>query len=474
MKPYLVDSTKKERNLFIEDDIKDKKIPTSKCQEEVKSLEIEKSTCLIRAEKRTNYCFYRTHWKDSKRSILRQPDYTKLNENPFDNLVEKYGFENGSGEKVILSDSQKQSTQAEQVMDIHSIDKTIWSKTESTNIDYIYKGSTYVRKKTDETVVNSRRGLCGSLSEIPKNLKFFGIKHEANDRTASCFTEEKDKRKTISGTSHMIEYKTSTQGLANCPDTKVVPLKKRARMFEVPYATGHAFNYTFSKVEFTLEEEFQIVDYFIRIQKYINMRFNFLLQNFPHYDQLLVGFITCTKHERKIPFNKQRYDQLFNLGLEFTKLKTATVFEELGKLSTEVRRIVLNSTYPALYVVFYAILEGNTREKTWKRQHEKTLQITRENHEKLGLQIEALEGTRSIGLKDQDRFTSPWAVNMKDEKKFEKVLSVLGRLLRDDKNLQALYFMLVMMTPSPYLSSTTQVKSSLEQILTFLVFGEET
>ena len=113
-----------------------------------------------------------------------------------------------------------------------------------------------------------------------------------------------------------------------------------------------------------------------------------------------------------------------------------------------VRREVLNSTYPALYVVFFSILEGNTREATWREQHFKTLQITKENHTRLAAKIEAMGHVRSISIKDQERFTSPWAVTQTDEEKFEKTVSTVGRLLREDRNLQALYHMLVMMSPS--------------------------
>ena len=120
----------------------------------------------------------------------------------------------------------------------------------------------------------------------------------------------------------------------------------------------------------------------------------------------------------------------------------------MNDLSCNVRREVLNSTYPALYVVFFSILEGNTRENTWKDQHLKTLQITRENHDRLSAEISGLAHVRSISIKDQERFSSPWAVTQTDETKFEKTVSTVGRLLREDRNLQALYHMLVMMSSS--------------------------
>lgn len=139
----------------------------------------------------------------------------------------------------------------------------------------------------------------------------------------------------------------------------------------------------------------------------------------------------------------------------------------MNNLSCNVRREVLNSTYPALYVVFFSILEGNTREATWKEQHLKTLQITRENHDRLSAEISGLTHVRSISMKDQERFTSPWAVTQTDETKFEMTVSTVGRLLRDDRNLQALYHMLVMMTPSSSTSSlATRVETTQLNIFT--------
>ena len=66
---------------------------------------------------------------------------------------------------------------------------------------------------------------------------------------------------------------------------------------------------------------------------------------------------------------------------------------------------------------------------------------------------------KALSLKDQEKFTSPWAVTDVDEEKFEKTISYLGRLLRDDIQLQALYHMLVMLSPCSVNSSKIQVSS---------------
>ena len=93
-------------------------------------------------------------------------------------------------------------------------------------------------------------------------------------------------------------------------ETVAVPLKKRARMMEVPYAIGHVINKCVTPVmPFTFEEEFQVmkmklivrievesffcesnqtdhyqvIDYIVRIEQYQNKRFEFLTKNFQMY-----------------------------------------------------------------------------------------------------------------------------------------------------------------------------------------------
>jgi len=241
----------------------------------------------------------------------------------------------------------------------------------------------------------------------------------------------------------MVSRPSSTEMMA-------VPLKKRARMMEVPYAIGHVINKCVTPVmPFTFEEEFQVIDYIVRIEQYQNKRFEFLTKNFQMYRELTVAFVACTAQKKKIPFNRDLEKKLFGMGLEFTKQNTTEVYEEMASLSVNTRKEMLNSTYPALYVVMFSILEGNTREPSWIEQHKKTIHITKENHRSVQGYIAGLENVRAISLKDQERFSSPWAVEMADEEKFERTIAILGRILRDDLQLQALYHMLVMMTPSP-------------------------
>ena len=171
-------------------------------------------------------------------------------------------------------------------------------------------------------------------------------------------------------------------------------------------------------MSFTLEKDLCIMDYIVRIEQYQNRRFNFLNQNFHRYKELTVGFVAQTNKGMKIPFNKALEEKLFSIGLEFTKQTSHEIFDEMGMLDQEQRMNVIKSTYPALYVVMWSILEGNTREKTWMDQQMKTLHITKENHAAIKDSIQGLENVRSISLKDQDRFTSPWGLDTADEYQF--------------------------------------------------------
>ena len=69
-----------------------------------------------------------------------------------------------------------------------------------------------------------------------------------------------------------------------------------------------------------------------------------------------------------------------------------------------------------------------------------------------------------------EKFTSPWAVAAEDEEKFERTVSSVGRLLRDDLHLQALYHMLVMLSPGA--RNSPEVKVSFEdKVVILCLFG---
>ena len=100
----------------------------------------------------------------------------------------------------------------------------------------------------------------------------------------------------------------------------IVPLKKRQRMMEIPYAIGHAINKKVNPVmPFTFEEEFKVMDYIVRIEQYQNRRFEFVESQFPRYREMCAGIIHYAASGRKIPYNYNVDQTLFRIGLDFTK-----------------------------------------------------------------------------------------------------------------------------------------------------------
>ena len=179
-----------------------------------------------------------------------------------------------------------------------------------------------------------------------------------------------------------------------------MPLKKRRRMYQLEYPIEHGINRkSLPLLAFTSEEELQLINYIDRIEEYQNKRVEFLLRNYKCYRELLISYVNCTKLDSKVPFSKKNESTICILGLEFTKANAAKMFNEFGNLGTDVRRRLLHSTYPALYVIFFSILEGNTKSSTWIEQQEKTLYITSKTHSLIMHDYNGLTNVRSISIK---------------------------------------------------------------------------
>ena len=118
-----------------------------------------------------------------------------------------------------------------------------------------------------------------------------------------------------------VEFESSDEEISKPREvSSIVPLKKRQRMMEIPYAIGHAINKKVNPVmSFTFEEEFKVMDYIVRIEQYQNRRFEFVESQFPRYRELCASIIQMTALGKKVPYNYNIDQTLFNIGLDFTK-----------------------------------------------------------------------------------------------------------------------------------------------------------
>ena len=87
---------------------------------------------------------------------------------------------------------------------------------------------------------------------------------------------------------------------------------------------------------------------------------------------------------------------------------------------------MLETSFHATHVIFYGILVTNNGTRQTPNGREKVEQIR---------------------MKDMLRFTSPWAITYEDKVKFENTVHKVGEALGSDLKLQALYTLLVLITP---------------------------
>ena len=182
---------------------------------------------------------------------------------------------------------------------------------------------------------------------------------------------------------------------------------------------------------FTLEEEFKVIDFIVRIEDYLAKRFIFIDTYFgdgvfPEYRKFTMENAVCTNMSGMLPYNYVTEKRLFSLALEFTQMNFNQFYNEMKSLSNEEKINMLNTSFPSTYVIFYAILENNNAMQPLSLGCEKV---------------------RNIRMRDMERFTSPWALDYADEVKFNNTVQRVGEVLGSDMKLQALYHMLVMVTP---------------------------
>ena len=182
---------------------------------------------------------------------------------------------------------------------------------------------------------------------------------------------------------------------------------------------------------FTLEEEFKVIDFIVRLEDYIAKRFIFIGNNFgdnsfPEYSQLTMENAVCTNISGKLPYNPVMEERLFDLAFKFTQLNLDHLLDDTRGFKPELKMNMLKNTFPSSYIIFYAVMENSN----WMQPHSL-------GHEKV----------RKIKRKDMERFTSPWALDYADEVKFDRTVATLGEALGRDIKVQALYTMLLFITP---------------------------
>ena len=185
---------------------------------------------------------------------------------------------------------------------------------------------------------------------------------------------------------------------------------------------------------FTLEEEFKVIDFIVRIENFSSKRFIFINNGFPQYRTLTMENAAGTKLTGKLQYDPVMEGRMFDLALKFTQLNIDHFFDEIKYLSSDAKMEILKTHFHAnmltcCSVICFAMLENNLQ--GW-------------NLQPLAL---GCVNVGALKLADQERFTSPWALDYADEVKFSETVARVAEVLGADMKLQALYHMLVMLSP---------------------------
>ena len=213
---------------------------------------------------------------------------------------------------------------------------------------------------------------------------------------------------------------------------------------------------------FTLEEEFKIMDFIVRIEDYLAKRVFFINKNFGYSVCLFQSNVPLTMENpastdpyRKLPYNPNMEGRLLQLGLKFIQLNIDNFFDDMKLINNRVKITMLETSFPAIQIIFYGLLETNN----WPKQlNPPATKITIPNSTIIFFGIletnnspqQTTDGFVKVGqirMKDMEKFTSPWAIDYEDEVKFENTVRNVGEALGSDLKLQALYTMLVLITP---------------------------
>ena len=141
------------------------------------------------------------------------------------------------------------------------------------------------------------------------------------------------------------------------------PLKKRQRMHEMPYPTGHAVNIrVLPSMHLTFEEEFNIIDYQVRIEEFKNARFNFMNNNAEsNLEHWLGRFLCCISKGQKLPFNKVLNSVVLGAAMKFASSNIANYFQQIEDIHT--LKKAQNSIQLSIHLLMWGVLEGNLKEK---------------------------------------------------------------------------------------------------------------
>jgi len=219
-----------------------------------------------------------------------------------------------------------------------------------------------------------------------------------------------------------------------------LPLKKRRKIQHYPIALA-IDRQQVPTVGFTIEEEYRLHDLVARTEL-INLQIYKELMSADFMRNMMNLFVSSMKKNEKIKTNENDLERYLTSSRELYASQSNKVFDEFRVLKKKVAYRLHCNSWPALQCL--------------ELSSEFCLpQLYSAVNKELSSNIpglkEACELTcnRGLGLKNYAIFDSPWAQSEEYEIFFEKTISDLSKLLKDDYKLCVIYTLLLISSTPP-------------------------
>jgi len=231
-----------------------------------------------------------------------------------------------------------------------------------------------------------------------------------------------------------------------------VPIKKRPRMrtYDIFPEKRHLDRRVVPVMAFTFEET-------INIGQMLQAHGNFIKLESKYAGQIInpelileqeVSRVEAVAKGAKIQLNEDYLQFRNKLCKEMFKQEGFLLFDRFIKLPQHIRDIMFEATFPSTIGLWFAYLHSRRGAESLAKQ-ENTLCCSDEFESYRAKNIPDIVNSRCIRLEDFELMTSPWAVNVDDEIKFESTIKTIGDILGGDFNLSILYFHMVLANPHP-------------------------
>jgi len=230
-----------------------------------------------------------------------------------------------------------------------------------------------------------------------------------------------------------------------------VPIKKRRRLINYSVCPGKRYldRKIVPVMKFTVEEGAKVGQMLSGQAKHVALESNCAMKtiNPEVFHEHEAGRVEAIANGGKIVINENYLQFRYKLGKEVFRKEGYKFFEVFTKLPTHLRNAMFEVTHPSSIVIWFTYLHSRRNAGNLMQQERQVL-CSAETAGYRVRNIPDIVNMRSIRLDDFETFTSPWATNVDDEIKFERVVAMIGDITKGNFHINVIFFLMVMCNPN--------------------------